>query len=259
MGLITLTTDWRSSDHFHGAVRGRILTLCPGATVVDLATGLKPFDLKEAAFVMQHGYPHFPEGTVHLCGVQSAVGAKPLLALHRGQYFILPDNGIIGMIFPDGPEEVFRLTVVEEESLFPLLDQMVPAACELLQGKTPAELGLPENEMKLFRPLSPTVEENSINGLVIHIDSYDNLVTNISRELFERVGRGRPFELYPGTGRSIYRITRLSRNYHGLADGDLFALFNSLDLLEIGMMHANAASLLGVELQSTVQITFLSK
>ncbi len=258
MALITLTTDWHMSDFFRGAVIGRIQTLCPGAMVVDLAAGLNPFDVKEAAFVMKHSFRHYPKGTMHLCGVQSEVRAKPLLVIDEEQYFLLPDNGMVGMIFPEGPEKVFRLTTVQENSTFPLLEQMVPAACELLNGKSPGEIGLPENKMKKFKPLTPTVEEDRITGLVIHIDSYQNLVTNITRELFEQVGKGRNFEIYPGRAGEMYRITRISEHYLEMADTDMFALFNSLGLLEIGMVHAQAAKLMNVLPEDPIQITFSS-
>jgi S-adenosylmethionine hydrolase len=256
MGIITLTTDWQSDDHFSGAVTGRILSFCPNVRIVDLAHGIPPFQLSQAAFVLRHTYRHFPPGTVHICGVMAGIREMPLLLSHDKHFFFLPDNGITGMLFPEGVETIYRLTQGNQETLFPVLDLMVPAACELLRGKKPADLGAPVSDIKITRPVHAAIDEGIITGLVIHIDSYSNLITNITRELFERVGRGRSFEIFPGTGSMSYRITRLNKYYYETPVADIFALFNSLDLLEIGIAHGNAAELLGVTLQSSIRIRF---
>ena len=256
MGIITLTTDWQPDDFFSGAVTGRILSLCPDARVVDLARSISPFQLSQAAFVLQHSYRHFPAGTVHICGVMAETQQLPLLVHHDKHFFLLPDNGIAGMLFPEGPAETYRLKNIQEETLFPVLDQMVPVACELLRGKKPGSLGEPVSDMKISRPVHAAIDEGIITGLVVHIDSYSNLITNITRKLFQRVGRDRPFEIFPGTGSLSYRITRLNRHYYETPVADIFALFNSLDLLEIGIAHGNAAELLGVTTQSQIRIRF---
>ncbi len=256
MNMITLTTDWQPDDHYLGAVQGRLLSMCPEVRFVELARGIPPFHLPQAAFVMLHGYHYYPAGTIHICGVMAENKTLPLLAVHNGHYFLLPDNGIAGMLFPEGAAEIYRLKDVPADTLFPVLDQLVPAACGLAQGKKPGELGTPVTDIRIIRPVHAAIDEGIITGLVIHIDSYFNLITNISRELFERVGRGRPFEIFPGTGNTSYRITRLSRHYHETPVADIFALFNTLDLLEIGITHGNAAGLLGVETQAPIRIQF---
>ncbi len=256
MGMITLTTDWQPDDLYRGVVTGRILSLCPEVRLVEMASGIPPFHLPQAAFVMTHSYPHYPQGTVHICGVMTESKALPLLAVYDGHYFLLPDNGIAGLLFPEGEATIYRLDHVPAESLFPLLDQLVPVACELIRGKKPEKLGTPVADIRIIRPVHAAIDEGIITGLVIHIDTYSNLITNISRELFERVGQGRPFEIFPGTGKLSYRITRLSKHYHDTPVADIFALFNSLDLLEIGITHGNAAELLGVEAQAPIRIRF---
>ncbi len=256
MGMITLTTDWQPDDHYLGVVTGHVLSLCPDVRLVELARGIPPFHLPQAAFVMLHSYPHFPRGTVHICGVMTESKELPLLAIYDGHYFLLPDNGIAGLLFPEGAAEVYRLNGVPETSLFPVLEQLAPVACELVQGKKPEKLGTPVTDIRIIRPVHAAIDEGIITGLVVHIDSYSNLITNISRELFERVGRGRPFEIFPGTGNMSYRITRLSKHYHDTPVADIFALFNSLDLLEIGITHGNAAELLGMETQASIRIRF---
>lgn len=256
MGIITLTTDWHPDDYFAGAVRGRILSLCPGTQVVDLAHSIPPFQLTQAAFVLLHGYAHFPPGTVHICGLMTETRQLPLLVHHDKHFFLLPDNGLVGMLFPEGDVTVYRLEGIRQDTLFPVLDQLVPAACELLRGKKPEKLGTPVTDMKVTHPVHAAIDEGIITGLVVHIDSYSNLITNITRELFERVGRGKPFEIFPGTGSLSYRITRLNQHYYDTPVADIFALFNSLGLLEIGIAHGNAAELLGVELQSSIRIRF---
>ncbi len=255
MSIITLTTDWHQTDYYAGAVKGKILSLCPQALIVDIAHNIPPFHQQRAAFILRNTWDHFPKGTVHIISIQAEHKEGFLIIRHGGHYFLLADSGLAGLLFPDGPEEVFRVTA-EEESLFPVLDRFVPVACALASGKKPKELGRPAGELKTTHPVRAAIEEDIITGLVIHIDSYGNAITNITRETFDRVGNGRPFEILPGTGSSLYRITRLNRHYYETPSGDILALFNSLNLLEIAIYHGNAGELLGLDINSSIRVKF---
>jgi len=256
MSIITLTTDWHNQDFYTGAVKGRILYLCPDARIIDIAHDIPSFNVRQAAFIIRNAYPHFPKGTIHLIGVLAEGKEKPLLVEHKGQYFIMADTGIVNMIFPDVPAKIFRLSLTEKSSLFPMFDIFVPAACKLASGKKPAEISTPVDDFKKTTPVRAAVDDEVITGSVIYIDSYANVVTNITRDIFDRIGNGRSFEIFPGTGSNLYRITRLNNSYHETAPGDILALFNTLELLEIAIYQGNAAELLGLTMNSSVRIKF---
>jgi len=256
MNIITLTTDWHQRDYYIGAVKGKILSLCPNARIVDIAHNIPPFHHQKAAFILRNIWTHYPKGTVHIIGIQAESKEKPLIIQHSEQYFIMADSGLAGMIFPDGPEEVYRISSDNEETLFPVLDRFVPVACALASGKKLKDIGQPAGKLKTTHPVRPAIEEGFITGLVIYIDSYGNVITNITKDTFERVGEGRPFEIHPGTGSILYRITHLNKHYYETPPGDILALFNSLDLLEIAIYHGNAGELLGLDINSTIRIIF---
>lgn len=230
--------------------------MCPDARIVDIAHDLPSFNIQKAAFILRNAYPHFPEGTIHLVGVMAEGKKDTLLIQNQGYYFIIADSGMTGMVFPDGPEKIFRITPEKKDSLFPVLDQFVPVACALASGKKPNDIGKEEDKIKLINPVRAAIDEGIITGIVIYVDSYGNTTTNITREIFERIGKGRAFEIYPGTGSGLYRIPRINKHYYDTPPGDILAVFNTLELLEIAISHGNASELLGLENNSSIRIRF---
>ena len=103
-------------------------------------------------------------------------------------------------------------------------------------------------------PMRPVFEENVISGSVIYIDSYKNIITNINKKLFEEVGKNRNFEILVLSNH--YRITKLNKSYQETPVGELLALFNSLNLLEIAMKDGNVSDLLNIQINSVVRIKF---
>src|SRR5580704_6479012 len=107
-GLITLTTDFGTADHFVGTMKGVILGIAPRARIVDITHEIAPYELNEAAFVIAQAWSYFPKGTVHVVVIDPGVGSarRPILAEARGQYFIAPDNGALSMIYAAAPTKV---------------------------------------------------------------------------------------------------------------------------------------------------------
>src|SRR5579863_182815 len=99
--IITLTTDFGTSDHFAGTMKGVILTIQPAAEIVDITHEVRPFEIPDGAFTIAQACPFFPKKTIHLVVVDPGVGStrRPLLAEMAGQYFIAPDNGVLSMVF----------------------------------------------------------------------------------------------------------------------------------------------------------------
>jgi S-adenosyl-L-methionine hydrolase (adenosine-forming) len=255
MAIITLTSDWSAGDYYIGAVKGKILSQCSDVTIVDINHNIQAFNTNQAAFVIRNAYPSFPEGSIHLIFVNTEPGPdSPFTAVcHRGHYFIGTDNGVFSLICGEEAGKIIRINSDKSVS-FSALDVFTNAACKLVLGSDPEDLGEIIKTYNTRVPLRPTIEDTSLSGSVIYIDSYQNAVTNISRELFEKVVQARSFEIYVQSRH--YKINRISDFYHDVPPGELVAVFNSVGLLEIAIHNGNAAQLLNLGTNSTVRIEF---
>ncbi len=258
MPVITLTTDWNSDDYYIGAFKGRILKRFQNANIIDITHKINPFNISKAAFVLRNSYHHFPEGTIHIVFINAEPSEQRpfLIAKFREHYFIGSDNGVFDLIFSKKPELIIRLKTPEQHTLnsFSAFDIFSDTACSLMEGRIITELGDKVNEYNHKTPLRATIEDKSITGSVIYIDSYFNAITNITRELFERVCKDRKFEIYVQS--KHYKITSINSFYHQSPAGELLAIFNSAGLLEIAINNGNAARLLNLEINSTVRVEF---
>ncbi len=279
MPVITLTTDWNKNDHYCGAVKGKIISLYPNATIVDISHRVETFNIAQAAFILKNSYRHFPGGSVHTVWVNSenSENGRFLAALYEGHFFIAADNGLFGLLFKKEAEKIVNLnsakgekndagkTGLTEETTgkkgegcsFAAFSVFCYAACHLASGKDMSELGEGVTSCSKSTPRRATIDEDVITGSVIYIDSYQNAITNITRDLFERVGRGRSFEILVQSNH--YRITRLNETYGETSPGEMLALFNSLDLLEVAINKGNIAQLLNLDTNSNVRVKFRGK
>jgi len=260
MPIITLTTDWKQNDFYTGALKGAILTKCPDIQIVDISHQIPPFNISQAAFVIKNSYNHFPEGTIHIIGVDAIPdkGNDYLAIKLNGHFFIGCDNGIFSLIAKGKPENIIHLNKKKNNyPTFPCISLFAETACELAKGRPITELGKKINELITRIPLRATIDDKVITGSVIYIDSYKNAITNITNELFDRVGKNLPFEIYIQSRK--YRITRINKTYSETSVGELLALFNSSGLLEIAMNKANLTDLLNLSIGSTIRIDFLDK
>jgi S-adenosylmethionine hydrolase len=265
MSIVTLTTDWRQNDFYVGAVKGTILSLAPDAKVVDLNHQIPPFNISMAAFVVKNAYNYFPEGAIHIIDVSTepAEGQGFIAIKNNGHYFLFANNGIAGLLFQEDPEtavSIDKFSIVDSTdsqsptiTTFAGISVLAPAAAFLSSGENIEQLGSKADLIKQV-PLRPAIDESVISGSIIYIDSYQNTITNITRELFERIGRGRQFEILVQS--NYYKIKRINKFYNETTPGELLALFNSLDLLEIAIYRGNAAELLNLSINSTVRIKF---
>src|SRR3546814_688518 len=215
MAIITLTTDVGHRDFYQSAVKGAILSQLPGVNIVDISHQIAPFNVAQAAYVTRNACRFFPEGTVHLIGVDAHYQTRPryLAVMQAGQYFVGPDNSLFSLLFDQLPEKIIEISLRPDPEYlhFPLLDILVKAASHLAAGNAPEELGQPIREINQRGSLQPVHEPGLIRGSVIHIDSFQNVITNVNRTLFEAVGSGWPFELLFSRNESI---TALIRTYN---------------------------------------------
>jgi len=260
MGIITLTTDLGHKDFYQAALKGSILSLSPTVRIVDISHDITPFDLQQAAFILKNAYHYFPKRTVHLIGIDSVYNSQTryLAVKHKGYYFIGADNGIFSLIFEDFPDEIVELSIIQDLKYlhFPLTDIFAKAACHLASGGKLSEIGEPTTKLVQRRVFEPIVEQDSIRGSVIYIDSFQNVITNIHKELFTEVQNDRPFVLY---FRRNETITQLSWHYNEVPEGEKLCLFGISNYLEIAINKGNASGLLGMHTDDVVRIEFLNK
>ncbi len=251
MALITLTTEWREDDFFHGILRGKLSSSCPDAVVVNNAGGIPPLNIMHGAFVIRNTFCHYPEGTIHLVFVSSeGSGKQPHLVVKaRGHWFVGADNGIFNLILNSEPDLIISLNNpdnTDEISLF------VNAAAALAAGQPPEMLGKRVSSLSERVPLRATIDRNVIIGSVIFIDSYGNAITNITREIFSRVFDGRDFRILIKSNK--YYTEKICRRYSDEPVGEIVTLFNSLDLLEVSINGADLCQLFSVDNGDAVRV-----
>jgi len=236
-----------------------LLSHLPGLHIVDVSHNIQPFNAAQAAFVLRNCYRDFPDGTVHMiCVGVDQKDFSTLIIETEKQLFICANNGMAGLIFESNPENVFQLESTETKAgSFPEKDVWAPVALKLLQGHAPKTLGSISGDFKKQVKLHPTIDENVISGSVVYIDSYRNLISNISKDLFDKQCNNRKFEIYVQSNH--YKITRLNAQYSETSVGELLALFNSSGLLEIAINNGHAADLLSVGSGAAIRIKFLDK
>jgi len=255
MALITFLSDFGSTDHYVAAVKAKILSTNPGLQIVDISHDIEPCNLAHASFVLKHIYNQFPNGTIHLVGVNSSNSEDDtFLALKLEEhYFLGNDNGIWGLISDEMASTVIEINSLKPvKSTFPARDILAPAAAKLASGTNILDLGKPLKEYLRMLPRKPRASKQQIAGHVIHVDHFGNLVTNISKIDFDILSKGKKFSIKFGRE----NMTKIHGGYKTVDNGDCFLLFNSMNLLEVGINNGHAAQLLGLDYDSPVIISF---
>lgn len=255
MPLATFLSDYGLVDHYVAAVKATILRNCPKASIVDITHQIKNGNIGQAGYSLRAVYDDFPKGTVHLIAVGAASDRKErFLAIELdGHFFVGADNGLFSLISDQAPSQCVLLpTSTSMSAAFPGKFILAPTVAELLNGAQLADLGEPcdQYERKLFRKLA--VSANSIQGHIIHVDHYGNLITNIDYDTFNELRKGRRFAI-----RFAYeRFHAIYSHYNSKEFGDCVMLFNSQNLLEIAINQGDASQLMGLSLNSVVAVDF---
>lgn len=258
MSIITIISDWQKSDYYLAAVKGKILGYHPNANIIDIAHQIPTHNLSKASFVIRNSFHHFPLGSIHIIAVRSEKTEKNkhIAIQYEGHFFIGTDNGIFGLFINEQPDKIIELSTNNVNSTFPELDVFAKAAAHLSLGNPLEALGSEIKEFKRSTPIRATFDENFINGSVIYSDSYRNAITNISKDLFERIGRGRKFDIYVQSFSNKNKISSIKKCYSEAPTGELVALFNSVNLLEIAINEGEVVDLFGLEQNKSIIIKF---
>jgi S-adenosylmethionine hydrolase len=245
---IALLTDFGTRDHYAGTLKGVVLTVCPDATLVDIAHDIPAHDVMAGALELAACYRYFPHGTIFLVVVDPGVGSSRRgIAADIGDYkFVAPDNGVLSAVFLESPpKKVVELT--ERKYALPTVsrtfegrDRFAPAAAHLAKGVALVSLGKSVANFHSLDLPRPVVDAKEITGTVLRIDRFGNVITNIDRKTFTQFAGDRSIAVEVG-GRDIPRIVA---TYADAPTGELCALFGSTDHLEVAINAGDAAAVL---------------
>ncbi len=240
--FITLTTDFGYRDPYVGIMKGVILGRSPDSTIIDLTHGIAPHSVLEANFSIKGSFRFFPKGTVHVVVIDPGVGGdrKILFLEKEGHCFLAPDNGVLTG-FLEGPEmprsvENRSLFLDEVSGTFHGRDIFAPVAAGVANGLDPADLGPHVPDPLSVSLTEPSFDENTIEGCVVYIDVFGNLLTNITRVHIEKLGIKKPRVFLCGR-----EIGEPQPSYSIKSKGEPVAIIGSFGHLEIAVNEGNAA------------------
>jgi S-adenosyl-L-methionine hydrolase (adenosine-forming) len=255
--VIALLTDFGTRDHYAGTMKGVMLGICPDATLVDISHEVPAHDVLAGALELSAAYPYFPSGTIFLAVVDPGVGSSRRgLAAEAGDFrFVAPDNGVLTAVLDEHPpKRIVELT--ERKYARPTVsrtfegrDRFAPAAAWLAKGVDLTALGRPAGAIHRLEIPQPLVEPDRIEGEVVRVDHFGNLVTNIRRKAFETLATG-PLDIRVGQ----HQVPRVVSTYADASPGEVCALFGSTDHLEIAASGASAAATLDLRRGAAVHV-----
>ena len=256
--VIALLSDFGTRDHYAGTMKGVMLGICPDATFVDITHDIPPHDVMDGALQLAAACRFFPSGTVFLAVVDPGVGsARRGIAAEAGDYrFVAPDNGVLTVVLRDlPPKRIVELT--ERRYARPTVsrtfegrDRFAPAAAWLAKGTQLTALGRPVADYKRLDIPVPEITEDGVRGVVLRIDRFGNVVTNIDRRTFETAARGKSVQVMA----EAHRIEKIVATYAEIPTDTVCALFGSTEHLELAANTASAAERLGIVRGAQVEV-----
>ncbi len=260
MSIITLTTDLGTNDSYLASVKGSIYSELSNVRIVDISNNINKYDIQQAAYVVNSCFSDFPKDTIHIISVNDelSISNEHLAVKAFGHYFIGADNGIFSLLFHEiNPDKIVKLnlSLTTNSLTFSCKNIFVPAACHIARGGTLEVIGTPVTDFSNKKiQLKPVLQADTIRGAVIYIDSYGNTVTNISKNVFEKVRRDRKFDIL--FGREEEKISVISKQYNEVLLSEKIAIFGENNLLQIAINQGNANKLLGIKMHEIIRIEF---
>ena len=275
MSIITLTTDYGNKDYSVSELKAKIYNEISDVRIVDVSHNISPFNLTEAAYIIKSAYRHFPQGSIHIIGVESDLTPENahIAMKFDNNYFIGADNGVFSMIIDDfKADSIVEINIHKNyNNAISANDVFVKIATHLSRDGKLEVIGKPIDSIKEIKDIKPVIsnDNNQILGSVIYIDNYGNVVTNITEKIFNDVSKSRPFNIY---ARNV-KFDKIYNNYSDAIDytipkekreedGKKIALFNSLGYLELSIYKSNpatvgsASTLFGLNYRDQISIHF---
>ena len=256
--VIALLSDFGTRDHYAGTMKGVMLSICPDATLVDITHDVPAHDVMDGALQLAAAARYFPAGTIFLAVVDPGVGsARRGIAVEAGDYrFVAPDNGVLTAVLRElAPKKIVELT--ERRYARPTVsrtfegrDRFAPAAGWLAKGIQLTALGRPAPDYQRLDIPLPDVNGSEITGVVLRVDRFGNVVTNIDRRIFEAAARSGSMQVTAGG----HTVGRLVATYADIQPGEICALFGSTDHLELAANSESAAERLHLARGASVEV-----
>ncbi len=253
MAVVTITTDLGTADFYLAALKGALHKQCGEVAIVDVNVQIRHFDIKQACYHLQQAYHYFPDDSIHIIHINPNYATNRLLITSfNNQFFVTFDNGFLPLFLRENRAEIFAANDDLNKALgvngFKSIAKVVQ---HLVTKKTVSGVAtIATDYIKISLP-NASAGAAGIKGSIISIDAFGNVITNISRDLFEANFAAKRFAIRI----NHIAINELKANY-GLAndEGELIALFNDSDMLEIAIIRGKAASLLGLSVGQNVLV-----
>ena len=258
MAIITLTTDLGIRDNYVASLKASILTQNEDVNIIDISHNIECFNINQATHVLKTCFKNFPKNTVHIITVDDELNSKNehLLAFYNQQYFLCADNGFFNLFFDVfRPDKLFQITVDQKSDIltFPSKEILSIAACHLSRGGTPEIIGKEINDYNFdSTSIKPVIDKNSIRCIVIYIDNYGNVVTNIQKQLFQTTVGDKKFKIFHGSDNDS--INKISQVYNDVSIAEKLAIFDMNDYLQIAINKGNASTLLGLKVFDIIRV-----
>jgi S-adenosyl-L-methionine hydrolase (adenosine-forming) len=188
--IITLTTDYGTNDHLVGVMKGVILSINPDVTIVDITHGVIAHDVLDGALTIGQAYKYFPPKTIHVAVVDPGVGTerRPILVASDQHYFVAPDNGVLSSVY-DQTEALYVWNIISEHyfrrpvsKTFHGRDIFAPVAAWLSKSWQTSAFGEQITDFTRFAIPKPKASGNTVKGIVLRVDQFGNLITNLRIE-----------------------------------------------------------------------------
>lgn len=250
--IITLTTDFGLNDHFVGTMKGAILNIAPEAEIVDICHAVQAFDILDGALALAQAYSYFPARTVHMVVVDPGVGSarRPIVASSERHNFVAPDNGVLSLMYAREERLSVRHITAEHYFLQPLSntfhgrDIFAPIAAYLAKGVDQEKFGPEITDFVRFNAPKPKpVDAKTIRGIVLKVDRFGNLITNITPQDAPALFQPAPPAFKLAVGKR--EATAMKTNYAEGTPNEIFAILGSMGYLEIAANRGAAAQLTG--------------
>lgn len=259
MNIVTLTTDYGCRDYYAGALKSKLLQVSENIHLVDITHEIEPFHVGAAAYQVRQAMKFFPPETIHFIDVSYSYDEKEpfLLVRFASQYFCACDTGVFSLILDGAPPEFIRrlyVTDLVKHASFPAIDLFPAVLYQVIRGESLDHISEPFESLQSATELKPVFYERLIRASVLHIDNYENIILNVTKDEFERARRGRNFIIHLRRG---VETDRILETYAQGSLRDVTALFNVNNYLELSLHKANLASLNNLNVGDQVQIDFL--
>lgn len=246
MPILTLTTDIGQRDYLVGAIKGQFLNQLSNWNITDITHYLSQTNFPQAAYTCSNAMRYYPIGTFHIVLVNlfDSPVKHLLVAGYNGQYIVCPDNGILTMITGDKPKEIVAIPMKGQHTLLEMTQQLAEKVSTIAETGKIETAGEKIQAIEEKYPLRATIGPNWMEGQILFIDNFENVVINITRDEFMKQRNGRSFKIVFKRNEVIETI---SENYTSVSESEKLAWFNSAGYLEIALRNGNMAGLFGLQ------------